>query len=85
MLRVVSKNVMGRLHVSIYCQAHGLEFPHVLWSKSVHVGPEDASTELRAIADGAASALRAWEQGEFDFSDDCFVGESNNPWNRPAG
>jgi hypothetical protein len=76
---------MGRLHVSIYCMAHGLDFPHVVWSKSAHVGPEDAATELHAIAEGAKAAVREWEQGDFDFTDECFEPGSNNPWNRPAG
>ncbi len=85
MLRVVIHNVMGRETVSVLCTAHGYAFPHCVWSKVRHVGPEDACSELYALEDALHAARRSWERGEWDFTDDCYPAESNNPWNRPAG
>jgi hypothetical protein len=85
MLRIISKNVMGRLYVTVLCSAHGYDFPHTVWSKSSQVGIEDAAGELHALSDAALLCLRDWEAGEFDFTDECFSPHSNNPWNRPAG
>jgi hypothetical protein len=79
MLRVTSKNVCGRMYVSIYCQAHGLDYPHVVWSQSYLVGSESPSVELHALVDALAECLRAWQQGEFDFTDDCFAGSADDP------
>lgn len=84
MLQVIVKSIMGRTYVSVFCNAHG-EFPHCVWSRQRVTGPEDAASELALLADAGLQALRDWERGLFDFTDDCFPGESNNPWNRPAG
>jgi hypothetical protein len=79
MLRMTAKNICGRLYVSVYCQAHGLDYPHVVWSRSRHVGAEDAATELTAMSDAAAECLSAWEQGQFEFTDDCFSSCADDP------
>jgi hypothetical protein len=85
MLRVIVQNTMGRMQVSVMCSAHGYDFPHCVWSKQRHVGPEDAAGELHMLADAALEALHSWERGEWEFTDDCYPEDSNNPWNRPAG
>jgi hypothetical protein len=85
MLRVVIGNVMGRQSVSLLCMAHSHAYPHCVWSKVRHVGPEDAASELGSLADAMDQALRSWERGEWDFTDDCYPESSSNPWNRPAG
>ncbi len=72
MLRVIIMNTMGRETVSVLCSAHGYDFPHVVWSKVRHVGPEDAASELAALADATHAAWRSWEQGDWDFTDDCY-------------
>jgi hypothetical protein len=80
MLRVVVQNFVGRQHVSVLCTAHGYAYPHCVWSKVKHVGPEDAPTELRTLSDAVDSCLRSWERGEWDFSDDCYPGPGEGPW-----
>ncbi len=72
MLKVHCTNVMGLLHVSVHCLAHGDVIGHSVWSKSLRVGSECPEDELRGLAEGLQQAVRSWEQGEFDFSDDCF-------------
>jgi hypothetical protein len=87
MLRVTTTNVMGRLRVSVYCTAHSPGIPHLLWSASVTVGAERPEDELRSLVDGLSRCLRAWEQGEFDFTDDCFdilPGSLGRRWNTNA-
>ncbi len=79
MLRVVVTNTMGRETVNVLCTAHGHEYPHCVWAKVRQVGPEDAATELRALADAMQACLRSWEQGEWDFTDDCFP-EATHSW-----
>jgi hypothetical protein len=85
MLRVIIQNIMGRETVSVLCSAHGYDFPHCVWSKQRHVGPEDAASELHALADAMVACLQSWERGEWDFTVDCYAEDSVNPWNRPAG
>jgi hypothetical protein len=83
MLRVFCTNVMGRVHVSVNCYAHGAAIGHAVWSKSVDAGAESPEDELRALSAGLTAALRSWEQGEFDFTDDCFqtfTGGVRVPW-----
>jgi hypothetical protein len=79
MLRVVVYNVMGRETVSVLCTAHGYDYPHCVWSKVRHVGPEDACSELYALEDALHAARRSWERGEWDFSDDCYPTPAQ-PW-----
>jgi hypothetical protein len=64
---------MGRVYVSVLCMAHGDAYPHCVWSRSRQVGAEDAQNELQALADAVSACLSAWDQGEFEFTDDCFV------------
>ncbi len=84
-MKITSHNVMGRVYVALHCQAHGLDYPHTVWSRSRQVGAEDAANELHAVADAVADCLRAWEMGEFDFTDECFTDGTQNGWFRPAG
>jgi hypothetical protein len=79
MLRVVIMNTMGRETVSVLCSAHGYDFPHCVWSKVKHVGPEDAASELHSLADALLSCLRSWERGDWDFSDDCYPESHDDP------
>jgi hypothetical protein len=71
MLKLHATNVMGRLHVSIHCYAHGDHLGHLLWSRSGESGPEDPAHELIMIGDAAVQAVRDWQQGLWEFSDDC--------------
>jgi hypothetical protein len=85
MLRVIVQNVMGRETVSLYCTAHGYDYPHCVWSKVRHVGPEDAVSELHALAGALEQAVRSWDRGEWDFSDDCYPQLAGNPWTAVRG
>jgi hypothetical protein len=82
-LKIICHNIMGRQAVSLLCDSHGGAFPHCLWSKVRHVGPEDPASELYSLADAMAEALRGWAQGEWEFTDDCYPKDHDNPWNRP--
>jgi hypothetical protein len=79
MLRVIVQNIMGREYMSVLCTAHDRSYPHLVWSKQKHVGPEDAASELHSLADGLLSCLRSWERGEWDFTDDCYPGSLDDP------
>jgi hypothetical protein len=72
MLRVTAVNIMGRLNVTVHCHAHGDVVPHALWSKVILLGSEEPQAELRALADGLDRCVRSWEQGEWEFSVDCY-------------
>ncbi len=73
-IRLFCTNVMGRAHVSLNCYGHGTAYGHTLWSASVAAGSECPEDELTALAVGSDRALRAWERGEWDFTDDCLYG-----------
>ncbi len=80
MLRVFCTNVVGRLHISVNCYAHGDLAGHTVWSQSVGVGSEGPEDELRGLAYGLQRCLRQWEQGGFNFTDDCY---ETFAWTRP--
>jgi hypothetical protein len=79
MLRVTIKNVCGRAYIAVHCQAHGLEYPHILWARGVEVGSEDGGKELEALCNALEQCRRSWERGDWEFTDDCYATSADDP------
>lgn len=62
---------MGHFRVHVSCVNHGERYGHVVWSAACSVGCEAPGQELALLADALRLAERAWQRGEFEFTDEC--------------
>jgi hypothetical protein len=71
MLRIIYTDVLGRAFLSLHCTNHGDVRGHVLYSSQVTTGLLSPAQQMRLMSRFLGRALRAWDEGEWEFTDEC--------------